>query len=114
MYVHFAHKTMAAEGTDKCSQELLPAKVISTSEICNKSEVIAFDLGRRTIASAWSPKTGFHTPQRNEYSAKGGIDLRKEQVDMRNTQLNNHEFHVLANYPSKTASLDAVRAFADV
>jgi len=33
---------------------------------------------------------------------------------MRNTQLNNHEFHVLANYPSKTASLDAVRAFADV
>ena len=52
---------MAAEGTDKCSQELLPAKVISTSEICNKSEVIAFDLGRRTIASAWSPKTGFHT-----------------------------------------------------
>ena len=61
MYVHFAHKTMAAEGTDKSSQELLPAKVISTSEICNKSEVIAFDLGRRTIASAWSPKTGFHT-----------------------------------------------------
>ena len=38
--VYFAHKTMAEE-TDNCLEDLLPAKVMSKSELDTESDVIA-------------------------------------------------------------------------
>ena len=58
---------MAAEGTDHCSEILLSLKVMNDSEINSKSDVICLDPGRRVIASAWSPKTGFHILDKSEY-----------------------------------------------
>jgi len=58
---------------------------MNDSEINSKSDVICLDPGRRVIASAWSPKTGFHILDKSEYYKKGGINLRKQEADKRNT-----------------------------
>jgi hypothetical protein len=66
-------------GTDSCSGDLLPAKVMDGSELDSKSNVIVLDPGRRVIASAWS-KFGFHTFVRNKCYEKGGINLERRRL----------------------------------
>ena len=58
MSAYFAHKTMAEE-TDNCLEDLLPAKVMSRSELDTESDVIALDPSR---LARWAAEPVPHGP----------------------------------------------------
>jgi hypothetical protein len=110
MCVHYTHKTKASKGNDNCSEELLPARVMSENEVDDK-EVIGLDPGRRTIASAWSPNVSFFTLEGDKYRQLSGQNYQKQESDKRTQELQMNEHEYIKANPGKTVQLLAIRRF---
>jgi len=74
-------------------------------------EVIALGTAMPAIESAWSPKPGFHTLERETYREKSGADHRHHEGVKRCRQLHRCETQIIANNLEKTTSLEAIRRF---
>jgi len=71
MCVHYVDRTKAAQGNDKCAENLRPAKCMSAEEIAGK-EKIATEPGKRIIASAWSLESGLYMLERGLHGGRWG------------------------------------------